>query len=580
MPLLKEELNQALHKALTEVTANGATISLPLERCVFGPTKAPEHGDLATSAAMAIAKPLGRNPLEVAEALAVKLRAHPMISSAEVAKPGFVNLRLGPEAIAHALRTISEAGVTYGQTNLGNGQSILLEFVSANPTGPMHIGHCRHAATGDSLARLLESTGHRVSKEFYINDAGVQLEALGRSFRYRCYEAAGLIQPGEVSDDGDKLTFQGEPITYPGEYLKDFAADFVAGKCKEEITGLTYAQFAWEARNRNLDVIKRDLAALGVFFDSYVSEQALRDGGAVESTLEILRAKGMTYEKEGALWLKTQDFGDNEDRVLRKGDGSLTYMVPDIAYHLDKYLRGFDRYINVFGADHGGYPPRLRAGIAGVGQDEKKLTVLLLRLVFLTKNGLRVKFSKRAGNFVALADVVEEAGPDATRWFMLCRSIDSEFEFDMDLATQQTNVNPVFKVQYAHARIASLVRKGTEQGFEPAKDFSAAAKLLTSPIERDMVLYLAQFPEMIDRSAKELSIHNVPAYVLGLADFWNRYWSMAKTDDHYRILQGANRPLTEARLLLAGCIRQTLSNALALMGINAPDRLVRDDEEE
>ncbi|MCC6546668.1 arginine--tRNA ligase [Candidatus Sumerlaeota bacterium] len=579
MPHLKEQLNGALLAAVRLDAVAGAAAPLAADRAVFGPTKNPAHGDLATNAAMVVAKPLGKNPAEVAEKLAGQLRAHPLIESAEVAKPGFVNIRLSTKAFASILQDIVERASTYGHMTPNSAGSILLEFVSANPTGPMHIGHCRHAATGDSLCRILQAAGHKVGKEFYINDAGVQLEALGRSFRFRCFEAVGLLGPGDVQDDGEKITFQGETISYPGDYLKAFAEDFVANKCKEEIGGLTPSQFAWEARNRNLQLIVHDLAAMGVAFDNYVSEQALRDSGAVERALDALTKNGMTYEKDGALWLRTQDFGDNEDRVLRKKDGALTYMVPDIAYHLDKYQRHFDQYLNIFGADHGGYPPRLRAGIAGVGEDEKKLTVLLLRLVFLIKHGHRVKFSKRAGNFVALSDVVEEAGADATRWFMLCRSIDSEFEFDMDLATQHTSQNPVFKVQYAHARICSLTQKGLEAHILPSTDATVAAALLTAPIEREMLLYIAQFPEMIERSAKELSVHNVPAYVLGLADLWNRYWTMAKTDDSFRVINSGNRDLSQARMLLANCVRQTLANGLSLMGITAPQRMERDEED-
>ena len=580
MPYLKEQLNSALLAAVRHSSVAGDGAAITADRATFGPTKNPAHGDLATNAAMLVAKPLGRNPIEVAEALAARLRSNPLIENAEVAKPGFVNIRLSTHAYATILQEIATGAATYGNAAPNSVGSILLEFVSANPTGPMHIGHCRHAASGDSLCRILQAAGHKVAKEFYINDAGVQLEALGRSFRLRCHEAVGLVQPGDVKDDGEQITYQGEAISYPGDYLKEFAEDFVANKCKEEIGGLTHAQFAWEARNRNLAQIVQDLAAMGVAFDNYVSEQALRESGAVDRALDALHKNGMTYEKDGALWLKTQAFGDNEDRVLRKQDGSLTYMVPDIAYHYDKYQRHFDRYINIFGADHGGYPPRLRAGIAGVGEDEKKLTVLLLRLVFLIKNGKRVKFSKRAGNFVALADVVEEAGADATRWFMLCRSIDSEFEFDMDLATQHSSHNPVFKVQYAHARICSLTQKGLEQHILPSTDANAAAALLTAPIEREMILYLAQFPEMIERSAKELSVHNVPAYVLGLADLWNRYWTMAKSDPSFRVINPDNKALSEARMLLANSVRQTISNGLTLMGITSPQRMTREEEEE
>ncbi|CAN5226513.1 arginine--tRNA ligase [soil metagenome] len=582
---LKEELNKALKAAIRAACGDALQDhEIPFERCVFGPTKQPEHGDLATSAALMLAKPLGKNPMQVAQEIAEKLTAHPYIVSAEAVKPGFVNLRLGPEAISHVLTLIARDRESYGDSTFGRNAKVLLEFVSANPTGPMHLGHCRHAATGDALARILRAASFIVTTEFYVNDAGVQIQALGRSFRYRCLAAVGAVLPSEVEDRADdegrpRTFFQGEAIQYTGEYLDDFAKDFVKGKTKEELLAMSIEDFSKEARDRNLEMIKRDLASMGVLFDSFVSEKALHDAGAVAETLEKIREHGGTYEKDGALFLRTAEFGDEQDRVMVKSDGAYTYLVPDVAYHHVKFQRAFDRYINVFGADHGGYPPRLRAGIAAMGHDEKKLDVLLLRLVFLTKNNARVKFSKRAGNFVALSDVVEEAGADATRWFVLWRSMDSEFEFDMDLARQHSSQNPVFKVQYAHARICSVQRKAVEGGFEPLAIPSIGASRLVAPIEREMVLYLSQFPEIVDRSARELAVHHIPGYLLGLADLWNRYWSMAKTDESFRILRDDNRDLTAARLTLADAIRQVLANGLGLLGISAPNKMSRDEEE-
>lgn len=564
MPI-KEELNAALAGALRTIAGEKAG-ALPLDRCLFGEPKQPEHGDLATSAPLVCTKPLGRKPLEIAGELAEALSSHPLAASAEVAKPGFVNLRLSPRAIGRILSATDDAD--HGAVEVGEGRSVLLEFVSANPTGPMHIGHCRHAATGDALARILDAAGFKVTREFYINDAGVQVIALGESFRARCLEAIG--------DDVDT-----ESIQYSGEYLGEFARDFVAGKSPEEIRSLSGEDFAAEARRRNLDMIKDDLAAMGVFFDHYQSEKELHDANAVEEVLQLLTEKGATYEEEGALWLRTEAHGDDKDRVLRKGDGTVTYLVPDIAYHHHKFTRGHDRYINLFGADHSGYPPRLRAGIGLLGHDEKKLEILLLRLVFLVKGGRRVKFSKRAGNFVALADVVAEAGADATRWFMLCRSLDSEFEFDMDLATESSNNNPVYKVQYAHARICTLVGKAREeQGLAPLDDAELAAEKLAEPIERELIMHLSRFPEIVERSARELAVHHIPNYLLTVAEFWNRYYSMGKTNDRFRFLAPENHDVAPARLLLANATRRVIANGLALMGISAPTEMSRDDEEE
>jgi arginyl-tRNA synthetase len=581
MLTLREQLNSALVDALQKIRPADSEVTLPLDRCVFGPTKAPEHGDMGTSAPLVVSKPMGRKPMEVAEDVARVLANHPAIASAEAAKPGFVNVRLSAGAFADVLRQIGIQGAEYGHVNIADGEKVLLEFVSANPTGPMHIGHCRHAATGDALARILSAAGSKVTREFYINDAGVQVKALGTSFHYRCLQALGALDPKDVQETEEGLFFRGEKVQYPGEYLAEFAAEFARGKTASDIEALGRDALAWEARNSNLAMIQRDLAAAGVLFDSYVSERAIHDKGEVDETLAKLKESGRVYEKDGAQWLQTQQFGDDQDRVLVKGDGAYTYLVPDIAYHHDKFLRGYDRYINVFGADHGGYPPRLRAGIATLGHDESKLQVILLRLVFLSRAGKRVKFSKRAGNFVAMSDVVEEAGADATRWFMLSRSTDSEFEFDMDLALDHSSRNPVYKVLYAHARICTMLDKGREeQGVTPTENSANAVVHLTVPLEKDIILYLADFPAIVERAARELAPHHLPAYLLGLADLLNRYYSLARTDASFRILQDEDKERQGARLHLLDKSRQVLNNGLALLGITAPERLTRDEAEE
>lgn len=583
---MKEELNIALKAAVQAAGKSFEDLGVAFERAALGPCKSPDHGDLATNAAMLLAKPLGTNPIALGTAIAEQLAAHPFIAKAEAVKPGFVNLRLSPAAFAHVLSYVKQQREAYGDSTLGQKRRVLLEFVSANPTGPMHLGHCRHAATGDSLARILRAASYDVTTEFYINDAGAQIKALGRSFRYACLKVAGLLDPATVQHENDPETgrafivHDGERVQYTGDYMEEFAREFVSTATPDQLLGMSPEEFSLEARNRNLEMIKRDLGAMGVFFDNYVSEKALHENAAVEEAMLKLRESGRTYEQDGAVWLKTQDYGDPEDRVLIKGDGAYTYLVPDIAYHHDKYLRGYDRYINVFGADHGGYLPRLKAGVAALGHDPEALTIILLRLVFLTRGGQRVKFSKRAGNFVALSDVVEEAGPDAARWFILCRSSDSEFEFDLDLAKQASSQNPVYKVQYAHARICTMIDKGTEEGFTMLADPARVADILTAPIERDMILYLAQFPEVVERSARELSVHHIPAYALGLADLWNSYYSMARTDETFRVLRPEAKELSEARLFLADTMRQVLSNALGLMGITAPSRMTKAAEAE
>ncbi|MCC5876790.1 MAG: arginine--tRNA ligase [Candidatus Sumerlaeia bacterium] len=570
---MSESIKDILNKTLVEIIgelAGDKFSSLPVDRCVFGPPKQPEHGDFATSAPLILTKPLGQPPFDLATRMAEAFEKSPIVARAEPARPGFVNLQLSPAGWAVILDAIATEGENFGTVTTGASRRVLLEFVSANPTGPMHLGHCRHAAVGDSLARIFSAAGYEVTKEFYINDAGVQIIALGESFRARC-----------LAKLGDPLDL--EAVQYPGEYLAEFAEDFVAGKDPALVRSHTVEDFSTEARGRNLDVIRQDLAALGVFFDHYQSEKELHDANLVTRTLESLESAGAVYEKDDALWLRTEDFGDDKDRVLRKGDGTVTYLVPDLAYHHYKFERGFDLYINLFGADHAGYPPRLRAGINALGHDASKLEVLLLRLVFLTKGGQRVKFSKRAGNFVAMSDVVAEAGSDATRWFMLARSMDSEFEFDMDLATDSSSNNPVYKVQYAHARVMTMMQKASEEAaLLPELDSKEAAAALTAPIEKEIIVHLSKLPEIVERSAQERAVHHIPNYLLSLAELWNRYYSMGKTDPSFRILAEENRALAPARLRLADATRRVLANGLALMGISAPDSMTRQvsDEDE
>lgn len=567
---MSESIKDILNKALVEIIrdlAGEKFSTLPIDRCVFGPPKQPEHGDFATSAPLILTKPLGQPPFDLAGKMAEAFTASPLVEKAEPARPGFVNLHLSPAGWAVILDAIATGGEKFGTVNTGASRKVLLEFVSANPTGPMHLGHCRHAAVGDCLARIFSAAGFDVTKEFYINDAGVQIIALGESFRARC-----------LANLGDPLDL--DAIQYPGEYLAEFAGDFVAGKEPTEVRSLTVEDFSTEARERNLEVIRQDLAALGVFFDHYQSEKELHDANLVTRTLEALQSAGAVYEKDDALWLKTTHFGDDKDRVLRKGDGTVTYLVPDLAYHHYKFEREYDLYINLFGADHAGYPPRLRAGIDALGHDVSKLEVLLLRLVFLTKGGERVKFSKRAGNFVAMSDVVAEAGADATRWFMLSRSMDSEFEFDMDLATDSSSNNPVYKVQYAHARVMTMMRKaGEEAGLLPLLEGEEAAASLTAPIEKEILVHLSKLPEVVDRSAQERAVHHIPSYLLSLAELWNRYYSMGKVDPSFRILAEENRELAPARLRLADATRRVLANGLSLLGISAPDSMTRQESD-
>ncbi len=569
IPVLSEELSESLTSVVEEF-CRGEDVPAPqADKYALSPSKNPDHGDLATNVALLLSKPLKKNPLEIAEAIAEKLRATGRFARVEVARPGFINVTLSAAALGRVLEKIEQEGDQYGEINLGQGKPVLLEFVSANPTGPMHIGHCRHACVGDVLARILRATGYAVTTEFYVNDAGVQIENLGRSFQIRVQQAMG--SPVEFPADTENY--------YTGEYLLDHARDFVKGKTQAEIDKMDDEDFKREAKERCLKEIKNDLAKLGVEFDSFVSEKSLYDSGGVSRALVELSNRGEVYDQDGAKWLRTEKYGDDKDRVLVKTDGSLTYIVPDIAYHHSKYVRGFEWIINLFGADHAGYPPRLRAGIACMGHDPEKLTVRLMRLVFLRKDGQRVQFSKRAGNFVALADITEEAGPDATRFFMIQRSVDTEFDFDMEIATEDNaNVNPLLKVQYAHARTCSVTRMAGEKGLTRLNDIAKAAELLTHPVERESLVYLSQFPEMVARCARELDVHHIPGYLLGLADLWNRYWTMGNKDASVRVIREEEPELTGARLLLADAIRKTFANGLRILGLTAPERMVREED--
>ncbi|MDX2175193.1 MAG: arginine--tRNA ligase [Candidatus Sumerlaeia bacterium] len=562
---LNETLTDHLDQWLIPAARQGGVEPPKRESYLFGAPKSIELGDVATSAALSLGKLLKRKPLEVAAEIAAHMALSPLVSSAEPAAPGFVNLRLSPAAYGRVLADAAAEGDHYGETSYGRGRRILLEFVSANPTGPMHVGHLRHAVSGDVLARILSAAGYAVTREFYINDAGNQVQTLGRSFRTRCLQAVGEAA-------------QIEEGMYPGEYLEVLAREFVAeaGLDAAAIRAMPDADIAWEARNRCLVLVRRDLAGLGVEFHNFVSEKALYDNGTVAATVERLKASGATFEKEGAVWLRTTDDGDDQDRVLVKSDGSLTYLVPDLAYHADKFDRGFDGCINMFGADHIGYAARLRSGIKALGHDPSKLEIVTLRLVFLLdEKGERTKGSKRKGDIVEAMEVARDVGMDAARFFLLARSTDSEIEFDLALARQQSDLNPVFKAQYAHARVCSVVAKAREAGFTAAEPSPAAAAHLGHAIERELLLAVAELPRLVERSAAEHAPHHLTRYALGLAELWNRYWSAAKTDDSLRILQPDRPEQTAARLRLAVSVRQALRNSLALLGISAPERLER-----
>ena len=515
------------------------------------------HGDLATNLAMILARRERANPRKTAERVIEELHLSPdLVARTEIAGPGFINFWLAQDQLASAHRTILEQGPRYGRSTTAAGLKVNVEFVSANPTGPLHVGHGRGAALGDAIAALLEWTGHTVTREFYINDAGVQIDRVAESLWARVREAAGY--PARIPEGG-----------YHGEYLRENAREVL------EHEGRAFADLPTEEGIRRCRALAltiqrqeqdRDLAEFGVRFDVMSSEQAIYDSGRVERALEQLRARGLTFEAEGALWLRTTEFGDDKDRVLRKSDGSLTYLVPDIAYHIDKHDRGFDRVIDVWGADHHGYIPRMRAVLAALGYPPEFFDVALVQLVKVVRGGEEVKMSKRSGEFVTLRDLFEEVGVDAARYFFLMRKGASPLDFDVDLAKRQTDENPVFYVQMAHARLTGIFRTAEREPEQVTGALDLAA--LPAPQDTELLKKLTTFPEVVDKAAREREPHRITVYLHELATTVHAWYH------HTRAVGAPEWPATEqARLLLARAARIVLANALGLLGITAPDRM-------
>ena len=514
-----------------------------------------DHGDLATNLAMVLARRERANPRKTAERVLEELKLPPnLIAKTEIAGPGFINFWLTGTQLSTAHQQILDAGREYGRSTWGAGLKVNVEFVSANPTGPLHVGHGRGAALGDAIASLLEWTGHAVTREFYVNDAGVQIDKLAQSLWARIREEAG--HRAEIPEGG-----------YHGDYLRDNARQVLQQE------GPAFAKLP-EAegvqRSRTLIVRlqreeqDRDLAQFGVEFDVTTSEQAAYDRGLVDRTLQLLATRGLTYESEGALWLRTTSFGDDKDRVLRKSDGSLTYLTPDIAYHVDKHDRGFDRAIDVWGADHHGYIPRMRAALAALGYPPEFFDVELVQLVRVVRGGEEVRMSKRSGEFVTLRDLYEEVGVDAARYFFLMTKGATQLDFDVEKAKKQTDENPIFYVQMAHARLSGIFRTAQREpeSVEGELDLSA----LPAAEDTDLIKKLVQFPEIVDKAAREREPHRVTVYLHELATVVHGWYHRTRT-------VGEPAQTERARLLLTRAARIVLANGLTLLGISAPDRM-------
>ncbi len=555
---VQETLRLALAEVLEALAPGHGTLA------AFEKPKLAAHGDLAITAAMQLARPLKQNPRQLAQTLQTQLQAHPAfapwVDTIEIAGPGFLNLRLKASAKQEVVREVLTAAETFGQ-RAPTQQNVLVEFVSANPTGPLHVGHGRQAALGDAICNLLASQGHRVYREFYYNDAGVQIQTLATSVQCR---AQGL-KPGDT----------GWPeAAYNGDYIADIAADFLAKKTVQaddrtftasgdpgDLDGMRQFAVAYLRREQDLD-----LKAFEVAFDNYYLESSLYTSGRVEQAVKQLIDAGKTDERDGALWLRSTDYGDDKDRVMRKTDGSYTYFVPDVAYHITKWQRGYTRVVNIQGTDHHGTIARVRAGLqaAGVGIPQGYPDYVLHTMVRVMRGGEEVKISKRAGSYVTLRDLIEWTSKDAVRFFLLSRKPDTEYVFDVDLAVQKNNDNPVYYVQYAHARICSVLAKETD--CTPAQLAQADLGPLDSPAAQSLMLELARYPEVLTAAATDFAPHDITFYLRDLAASYHSYYDAERilTDD-----PGVRR----ARLALVAATAQVLKNGLRILGVSAPEHM-------
>ncbi len=520
-----------------------------------------EYGDFSTNLAMVAAPLFKTSPLEIAKGIIARKNNIPcgFIERFEIAGPGFINFFIERNCWYELLKEVYLKGADYGKSKMGRGAEVQVEFVSANPTGPLHVGHGRGAVVGDVLARILSFAGYSVSKEYYINDVGNQMNLLGSSVYARYMNVFGkdVVFP----DNG-----------YRGDYILDIAKE-IAEKEGGRFASLPAEEalpfFIEYASGSILKGIELDLKDFGVTFDRWFSEKELFKGGKVEKTIDKMRSKGLIYEKDGALWFKTTLFGDDKDRVLKKADGSTTYFASDIAYHEDKLERGFERIIDVWGADHHGYKPRIEAFIKAHGEDGKKLDVVLVQLVSLLRGGEKVSMSTRAGEFVTLRDVIDEVGSDAARFFFLLRKSDAQLEFDLELAKKQTPENPVFYVQYAYARICSIFSVAEQRGIAVPSFDEADLALLSLDEEIELIKSITMYPEMIESCAAGLAPHHLVFYLQELVSLFHSYYNKNRVVSE----QPEEMPLTLARLFMCGALKTVIKNALGVLGITAPEKM-------
>lgn len=513
------------------------------------------HGDYSTNLAMQLARVARKAPRQIAEAIQAELEGkHELIQKIDIAGPGFINFYLNQSFLTDLVPVILQAGDKYGESQAGQNEKVQVEFVSANPTGDLHLGHARGAAVGDSLCNILDKAGYDVSREYYINDAGNQINNLAWSVEARYFQALGLDKA--MPEDG----YHGADIIEIGKKLAEEHGDAYVKVSDDE----RYQAFRKLGLEYEMAKLKADLQNFRVEFDVWFSETSLYENGKIDIALQALKEAGHIYESDGATWFRSTTFGDDKDRVLIKNDGSYTYLLPDIAYHADKYARGFDKLINIWGADHHGYIPRMHAAIEALGHERDSLEVEVIQLVHLFKDGQLVKMSKRSGKAVTMRDLVEEVGLDAVRYFFAMRSADTHLDFDLDLAVAESNENPVYYAQYAHARICSILRSAESKGFSPSTEDLTALQTEKSV---ELLKKLGEFPQVVAEAAAKRIPHRITNYINDLASTFHSFYNAEK------VLNEDEQTVTKARLALVQAVQVTMKNALALVGVSAPEKM-------
>jgi len=553
---MKQQISTLIRNAATRAYEKGDLPSKAFAEIEVEVPKIESHGDFSTNIAMVTASVQKMSPRKIAELILKHLNdPDNILAKTEIAGPGFINFFVNIWSWYPVLHKIHQENIRYGASDMGNGKKIQVEFVSSNPTGPLHVGHGRGAAVGDSLANILRFCGYVVQKEYYINDSGRQIHTLGKSvFRYK--QLLGM-----------NIQFSEE--NYQGDYIIDFAKEISHSERKtlldqDEESSISYcAKFAAE---RIIAQIRQDLTNFGIEFDNWFSEQSLYDSGKVEAVIDNFRDKDIIYKKDGALWFKTTVFGDEKDRVVVRKNGQTTYFASDIAYHMDKFERGFERVIDVWGADHHGYISRVTGAIQASGLDKNRFTVILVQLVNLLRGGEPVAMSTRAGEFVTLSDVVKEVGKDAARFIFLTRHYDSPLDFDLDLAKKKTSDNPVFYVQYVHARISSIARKGREKGIDDITWNQKAMAMLKEPEEINLMKTMARYPDVLKNSATFMEPHRITFYLMELAACFHAYYNK------HRVLSD-DPLLSRGRLYMVLAVQKVIRNGLTLLGVSAPEKM-------